>query len=52
MKDYRGHGIGKALYTHVMKTAYNNNIGRVEWEVIDWNKPAIDFYLSTGANYD
>ena len=48
-QDYRGKGIGKALYIEVMKIAFNNGIERVEWEVIDWNKPAIDFYLSTGA---
>lgn len=48
-KDFRGKGIGKALYIEVMKTAYDNEINRVEWEVIDWNKAAIDFYLSTGA---
>ncbi|MDJ0644722.1 MAG: GNAT family N-acetyltransferase [Flavobacteriaceae bacterium] len=48
-KEYRGKGIGKALYIEVMRTAYDNDINRVEWEVIDWNKPAINFYLSTGA---
>jgi len=48
-KEYRGQGIGKALYTEVMKVAYEHDIARVEWEVIDWNKSAIDFYLSTGA---
>ena len=49
-KEHRGKGIGKALYTKVMKTAYECQVKRVEWEVIDWNKPAIDFYLSTGAS--
>ncbi len=48
-QEFRGKGIGKALYVELMKVAYNNDIKRVEWEVIDWNKPAIDFYLSTGA---
>ncbi|WP_435414573.1 N-acetyltransferase family protein [Polaribacter aestuariivivens] len=44
-------GAGKALYTAVLKYAYVNNFNRVAWEVIDWNKNAIDFYKSTGATY-
>ncbi len=44
-------GAGKALYTAVLKYAYDNNFNRVAWEVIDWNKNAIDFYKSTGATY-
>ncbi|MGK0413160.1 MAG: GNAT superfamily N-acetyltransferase [Polaribacter sp.] len=44
-------GAGKALYTAVLKYAYDNNFNRVAWEVIDWNTNAIDFYKSTGATY-
>ncbi len=44
-------GVGKALYTAVLKHAYNNDFNRVAWEVIDWNTDAIDFYKSTGATY-
>ena len=44
-------GAGKALYTAVLKHAYDNNFNRVGWEVIDWNTNAIDFYKSTGATY-
>ena len=44
-------GAGKALYTAVLKYAYDNNYNRVAWEVIDWNSNAIDFYKSTGATY-
>ena len=44
-------GAGKALYTAVLKHAYDNNFNRVAWEVIDWNTNAIDFYKSTGARY-
>jgi len=43
-------GIGKALYTAVLKYAYDNNYKRVAWDVLDWNTGAIDFYESTGAN--
>jgi GNAT superfamily N-acetyltransferase len=44
-------GAGKALYTAVLKYAYDNNFNRVAWEVIDWNINAINFYKSTGATY-
>ncbi|MEZ7855782.1 MAG: GNAT family N-acetyltransferase [Polaribacter sp.] len=44
-------GAGKALYTAVLKHAYDHNFNRVAWEVIDWNTNAIDFYKSTGATY-
>jgi len=42
-------GVGKALYTKLMQYAYENDFKRVAWEVLDWNKNAIDFYESTGA---
>jgi len=43
-------GVGKALYTAVLKYAYDNKYKRVAWDVLDWNIGAIDFYESTGAN--
>lgn len=48
-KSKRGIGAGKALYTAVLKYAFDNGYKRVAWEVLDWNKNAIDFYESTGA---
>ncbi|WP_299012676.1 GNAT family N-acetyltransferase [uncultured Polaribacter sp.] len=50
-KEKQKIGAGKALYTAVLKYAYDNNYKRVAWEVIDWNTNAIDFYKSTGATY-
>lgn len=47
----RNLGIGKSLYTAVLKYAYDHNYNRVAWEVLDWNTNAIDFYKSTGATY-
>ena len=44
-------GAGKALYTAVLKYAYDNDYNRVAWEVIDWNTNAVNFYKSTGATY-
>ncbi len=45
----RGKGIGKALLIHLAKIAKERNCGRFDWSVLDWNKPAIDFYKSLGA---
>ena len=45
----RGHGIGKALLAHVAAIAFERGSGRLEWAVLDWNTPAIDFYLGLGA---
>ena len=47
--NYRGLGAGKALLQHLALIAVNNNCGRFEWSVLDWNKPAIEFYESLGA---
>jgi GNAT superfamily N-acetyltransferase len=47
--EFRGHGIGKALLVELAKIAVENNCGRFQWQVLDWNKPAIDFYESLGA---
>lgn len=47
--EHRGKGYGKALLLHLVKLAKKNNYGRVEWSVLNWNKPAIDFYKSLGA---
>lgn len=47
--EFRGKGIGKALLNEVIKLAKDRNCGRVEWVVLDWNQPAIEFYKSIGA---
>ncbi|MCU1285227.1 MAG: acetyltransferase [Acidobacteriales bacterium] len=46
---FRGKGIGKALLVHLANTAVKENCGRFQWQVLDWNTPAIDFYKSLGA---
>jgi GNAT superfamily N-acetyltransferase len=45
----RGKGIGKALLTRLAQLAVERNCGRLEWSVLDWNQPAIDFYRAAGA---
>lgn len=49
-QSHRGKGIGSALYRRVMDYANTENVGRVEWAVLNWNQPAIDFYTKTGAD--
>jgi GNAT superfamily N-acetyltransferase len=46
---FRGKGIGKALLLHLAKIAIKENCGRFQWQVLDWNTPALDFYKSLGA---
>ena len=46
---FRGKGIGKALLLKLVELAKNRNCGRVEWCVLDWNEPAINFYKELGA---
>ena len=45
----RGKGFGKALLTYLARIAVTRHCGRLEWSVLDWNQPAIDFYRSLGA---
>jgi len=47
--EMRGHGIGKALLANLAKRAVAQDCARVEWSVLDWNTPSIDFYKSLGA---
>ena len=45
----RGRGVGKGLLRHLARRCVAENLGRLEWAVLDWNTPAIDFYRSQGA---
>lgn len=45
----RGTGVGFALYAKIMEQGKAENVRRVEWNVLDWNTPAIDFYKKSGA---
>ena len=49
LPKYRRQGIGKALMMSIAKIAFDRGCGRLEWSVLDWNQPAIDFYHSLGA---
>ena len=45
----RGKGFGRALLIHLAKIARDRGCGRMEWAVLDWNEPAIQFYRKLGA---
>jgi GNAT superfamily N-acetyltransferase len=45
----RGKGYGRALLIHLAKIARDRGCGRMEWAVLDWNEPAIQFYRKLGA---
>jgi len=47
--ETRGKGYGRALLIHLAKIARDRGCGRMEWAVLDWNEPAIQFYKSLGA---
>jgi GNAT superfamily N-acetyltransferase len=47
--QFRKKGIGKSLLAHLARIAVDEGCGRFEWQVLDWNTPAIEFYQSLGA---
>ncbi len=47
--QFRGKGYGKSFLKYLAKLAREKNCGRLEWWVLDWNKPSIDFYKKLGA---
>lgn len=47
--EMRGKGYGRALLIHLAKIARDRSCGRMEWAVLDWNEPAIQFYKKIGA---
>ena len=49
--EYRGLGIGKALLKQVAAVAMEKGCPRLQWEVLDWNTPAIEFYRAMGAEF-
>ena len=46
---FRGKGYGKSLLAHLAKTAVDAGAERIDWSVLDWNKPSINFYEGIGA---
>ncbi|MFN5182637.1 MAG: GNAT family N-acetyltransferase [Bacteroidota bacterium] len=48
----RGKGIGKKLFDEVVAIAKEKKVRRLEWQVLDWNTPAINFYKKYGSHLD
>jgi len=51
-EDYRGKGIGKLLFNQVILEAKKRDVKRMDWQIIDWNEPAINFYKKYNATLD
>jgi GNAT superfamily N-acetyltransferase len=49
LPEHRRRGVGKRLLERLVEIAHERRCGRVEWSVLEWNVPAIDFYRSFGA---
>lgn len=50
--EHRGAGLGKLVMKYLAGYALEQNCGRFEWQVLDWNNPAIEFYKTLGAEID
>ena len=50
LPEYRSQRIGSALFKHCARVAYEAGCGRMEWQVLHWNTPAIEFYQRMGAS--
>jgi len=51
-EEFRGKGLGKILFEKVIEEAKNGNYSGMVWQVLDWNKPAINFYNKYKANLE
>lgn len=51
LPEFRGKKAGYALFRAMVREAHSRGCGRMEWTVLDWNEPAINFYRRSGAKY-
>ncbi len=51
-EQHRRNGIGKKLFDEVVRVAKEMKVPRLEWQVLDWNEPAIQFYKKLNAHFD
>ena len=51
LPQYRKQKVGKALFLNCARVAYEQGCGRMEWQVLHWNKPALDFYHHLGGKH-
>jgi GNAT superfamily N-acetyltransferase len=52
LPEYRRSGIGSALFEHVVEVAKERKVKRMDWQVLEWNTPAISFYQKKNATLD
>lgn len=50
--DLRAHGIGQQLFTEVVEVAKQSGVKRMDWQVLEWNEPALKFYAKNNAILD
>lgn len=50
--EFRRLGIGQKLFDQVVQFAAQRNLRRLEWQVLEWNQPAIEFYKKNSAHFD
>lgn len=51
-ESQRGKGLGKLLFDQIVEVSKEANVRRMEWQVLDWNTPAIEFYKKYEAGLD
>ena len=51
-QEFRKGGLGKELFDTVVTEAVKQNVGRMEWTVLEWNEPALNFYKKYNATLD
>lgn len=51
-EQFRKYGIGKKLFDEVVKVSKEMKVPRLEWQVLEWNEPAINFYKKLNAHFD
>ena len=51
-EEFRGQGIGKALFDVIFQEALQKGFKGITWQVLDWNTPAIEFYKKYNARFD
>lgn len=52
LPEYRSQGVGSKLFDRVVQIAKDRGVKRLDWQVLDWNEPAINFYKAKGARLD
>jgi ribosomal protein S18 acetylase RimI-like enzyme len=50
--EFRGEGFGSKLFDQVVEIAKSREVKRMDWQVLDWNTPAIEFYKRKNAILD